>query len=115
VTITATAKDGKGGTGSHQITVVPSAARIDITPAGTQTIDLFTNPELQLSATVFPADAMQGVTWGSSSSKIASVDPATGLVTGKKAGSVTVTATAKDGSKVYARIKVNVTKLVASV
>ncbi len=115
VTITATAKDGRGGTGSHQVTVVPCASRIDITPTGTQTIDLYTSATLQLSAAVSPADAQDDVAWTSSNAKVASVDPATGLVTGRKAGSITITATAKDGSKVAARVQVNVTKLVADV
>ena len=114
VIITATARDGSGCTFDYPMTVVPPAAKVNIAPSGTQTIDLTVRPHLQLSASVSPADAMDDVKWTSSNTKVASVDAA-GLVTGKRPGSVSITATAKDGSKAYARVKLNVAKLVASV
>lgn len=114
VIITATARDGSGCFFDYPITVVPPASRIEITPPGTQTIDLTVRAGLKLIAWVSPEDAKDEVTWKSSNTRIASVD-ASGLITGKRAGSVTITATAKDGSNVFARVKVNVTKLVASV
>jgi len=53
----------------------------------------------ELSATVKPATASQAVTWKSSNTTIATVD-ADGQVTFTgKAGTVTITATAADGSK----------------
>lgn len=49
----------------------------------------------------------KGVTWSSSNSKIAKVS-SSGKVTGVKKGTVTITATAKDGSKVKATCKIKV-------
>lgn len=58
-------------------------------------------------------NAIQGVVWKSSSSKIASVDE-NGLVTCHKTGTVTITATAKDGSGKKATFKLKVIKTVVS-
>ena len=46
---------------------------------------------------------------------MATVDPGTGAVTGLAPGAATITATAADGSKTSASVKVNVTRLVHSV
>jgi len=51
-----------------------------------------------LTANVSPATASdKTVTWSSSNTKVATVNAATGLVTGVKAGKVTITATTVDG------------------
>ena len=115
VTITAKATDGSGASANYEITVYPLAARVTITPSGTQTIDLTASPALSLSAAVVPAAARQACTWKSSNSKVASVDPNTGVVTGIAPGTVMITATAADGSKVSASAKVNVTRLVRAI
>ncbi|BDE97405.1 Ig-like domain-containing protein [Raoultibacter timonensis] len=61
-----------------------------------------------LSADISPKDlALAGVEWQSSNSKIATVDK-DGKVTGKAAGEVTITATARDGSGVYGSKKITV-------
>ena len=49
----------------------------------------------------------KGVTWKSSNTKIAKVS-SSGKVTGIKKGTVTITATAKDGSNVKATCKIKV-------
>lgn len=54
--------------------------------------------ELQLSASVLPANAAQAVTWSSSDEEVATVDPATGLVTFVGDGHVVITASATDES-----------------
>ena len=55
---------------------------------------------LQLEATVEPSNATnQNVTWSSSNPEIATVDEATGLVTGVAIGTATITATSVDGGK----------------
>lgn len=74
--------------------------------APTTYVDLSGSKTLQLKATCDPEDAIADVTW-SSSSKIATVD-ASGLVTARKTGKVTITATAKDGSKVKGSITLRV-------
>jgi uncharacterized protein YjdB/lysophospholipase L1-like esterase len=53
----------------------------------------------QLVATVLPSAAIPSVTWNVSDQSIASIN-ATGLLTAKKNGTVTVTATSKDGSNI---------------
>ena len=53
----------------------------------------------QLTATVYPKDATdKTITWSSSDSTIATVDT-TGLITGKHAGTVTITATTNNAGK----------------
>lgn len=55
---------------------------------------------LQLSATIFPSNATnKSVTWSSSNTSVATVS-SSGLVKAVKAGSATISATAKDGSGV---------------
>ncbi len=54
--------------------------------------------DLQLSASVLPDNAAQAVTWSSSDEEVATVDPATGLVTFVGDGHVVITASATDES-----------------
>ena len=62
-----------------------------------------------LTATIAPSTATnQTVTWKSSNKKIATVD-SNGEITGVAKGTVTITCTAKDGSKKSATCKVKVT------
>ena len=63
--------------------------------------------QAQISVTVEPADAIPAVTFKSSSDKIATVDE-NGHVKAVSAGNVTITATAGDGSKKKATVKLNV-------
>lgn len=62
---------------------------------------------------------VQGIAWKSSDAKVASVDPKTGKVTGKKAGSATITATVtfKSGQKksYTAKMKVSDPKMSSTV
>ena len=67
------------------------------------------NPTLQLKAVVAPKNAsVKAVTWKSSNPKIAAVD-SSGKVTALKPGTVTITCTAHDGSKVRATCRIKVT------
>ena len=65
---------------------------------------------LKLGAKIYPADAsIKSVKWKSSNTKIAVVT-SKGEVVPKKTGTVTISATAKDGSKKVGKCKVTVTK-----
>lgn len=60
-----------------------------------------------LTATVVDADAEYTLAWASDNTAVATVDAATGVVTGVKAGEANITVTAADG--VTATVKVTVT------
>ena len=97
-TITATANDGSGVSGSASVIVdtyvYPTS--VSVTPA---TGEIFVGETLQLTATVLPDNANnKSVTWSSDNNSVATVS-ATGLVTGVAAGSVTITATTVDAGK----------------
>ncbi len=110
VTITATAQDGSGVSGSIVVAVTPRANDVTIMKDGQSvgelTIDLSHTPQVQLTAKVNPDAAYQGVTWSSSNKRYATVD-ANGVVTGLRNGKVTITATAADGTGVYDRMTLN--------
>ena len=114
VTVTATAKDGSGVSGSAKVTLRPLVQGLEIKRPGasentTQVWDMAASSTLQLSAVTYPVAAGKDVTWKSSNAKVASVD-AGGKVTCLKAGTVTITATAKDGSAKKASFKLTVVK-----
>lgn len=118
VTVTATANDGSGAAGSVEVTLKPQVQGIQIHGFSgeitntTVTYDMVEDETVQLSALTFPADAASDVTWKSSSAKIATVD-ADGQVTCLKSGTVTITATASDGSGKKATFKLTVVKQVS--
>ncbi len=98
VTIKVTTADG-GKTASLDLTV--EAAQVRVTSvtlsAENDATSLKVGETLQLTATVSPENATnQAVTFSSSSAETATVSE-TGLVTGVKAGEVTITATTSDG------------------
>ena len=99
-TITATAKDRNIVLNTFEVTVKPLSTGVAIKYNGgnisKQTTEV-KDTSVQLTAETTPNDAIQRVTWKSSNTKIAKVD-ANGLVTKVKNGTVTITATAADGS-----------------
>lgn len=114
VTVTATAKDGSGASGSAQVTLRPLVQGLEIKRPGasentTQVWDMAASSTLQLSAVTYPVTAGVDVTWKSSNAKVASID-AGGKITCLRAGTVTITATAKDGSGEKASFKLTVVK-----
>ena len=93
-TITATAQDGSGVSGSCTVTVLSTVKKVTVEPAN---LTLGQNKSYTLKATVevFGSGTDTGVTWTSSDTTIATVD-ATGKVTATdKIGTVTITATSK--------------------
>ena len=124
VAAVATSKDGYV-TDYVIIEIVPAATGVEIYgPFGSDSYDVDisnTNQKWDLTAQgntfylyagVFPMDAMQEVTWKSSSSKVAAVDE-DGRVTCLKPGTATITATAADGSGRKAAFKLTVVKTMA--
>lgn len=114
ITVTATAKDGSGVSGSAQVTLRPLVQGLEIKRPGasentTQVWNMTESSTLQLSAVTYPVAARKDVTWKSSNAKVASID-AGGKITCLRAGTVTITATAKDGSGEKASFKLTVVK-----
>lgn len=104
-TITATAKDGSGVSASCDVTVTGVES---ITINKTET-SIYVGGTETLTATIAPSDVINNtLIWSSSDTNVATVDQ-NGLVTAKKLGTATITATATDGSGVSASCIVNVT------
>ena len=107
VMITANHKFDSEYSASVTLTYVPLAAEVSIHDASgtditgqTVTINI---TAYQLTAAAAPEGAAQNFTWTSSDETIAAVDPS-GKVSFKKAGKVTITAAALDGSEKSAAI-----------
>ena len=118
VTVQAAAKDGSGVTAQQKITVNPLSYGVEIKRPNasentTLVWDMADQNVIQLSAKVYPLSAEQSVTWKSSNAKVASID-ASGKITCLKAGTVTITATANDGSGKKASFKLQIVKLMKS-
>jgi len=80
---------------------------ITVSPVSVPELAIANN--VTLTATVLPADAsLNTVVWSSSDTLIATVNPSTGVVTGVAPGTVTITATAQDGSGVTGTRQVTV-------
>jgi hypothetical protein len=95
ITVTATATDGTGVSGSEQITVNPVAVTGVTLDKTSDTIRVGGTD--QFTATITPSNATnKNVAWTSSDSNIVSVD-ATGEITAVSVGSATITVTTADG------------------
>lgn len=97
-TATITVRTASGGkTATCKVTVK------DVVPTGVtlnkSALSMYEGDSLSLVATVLPSNATnKNVTWSSSNTSVATVD-AKGMVTGKKAGTATITARTASGSK----------------
>lgn len=114
-TITATAADGSGVSGTYQVIVTkkadePKPVKVTkITLTGTIS-KLAAGKKTTLKATVQPSNAEnKKVNWKTSNSKVAVVS-GNGVVTAKGAGTATITAAAADGSGVKGTYKISVVK-----
>jgi uncharacterized protein YjdB len=97
-TITAKTVDGNK-TATCSVTVTTSTVAVTGVTITPTTMSLGINGTAQLTKTIAPSNATnQSVTWASSNSAVATVS-STGLVTGKAAGSATITAKTSDGNK----------------
>lgn len=114
VVIGAEALDGSGKTAQIEITVHPAAAEVLLLRDGltldrktTLELSLSETPELNLTASVLPEDAIQNLSWKSSDERVAKVDEM-GNISLLKKGNVKITVSAKDGSKVKATLNLAV-------
>ncbi len=112
VTARATANDGSGIHGDLLITIsnqIVPVTGISITGSGGATIIATNDGTLQLSAVVIPANATdKTVTWSLTNGNGQAVINSTGLVSAIDNGTVTATATANDGSGVYASLIIDI-------
>ena len=109
VVITAKTTDGSNISATCTVTVKQPVTSISLSKKAT----MYTGKKLTLKAKVNPANASnKALTWKSSNTKIAKV-ASNGVVTGVKAGTVKITATAKDGSRKSATCTVTVRQSVS--
>ena len=113
VTARATANDGSGVVGSLIITIsgqVIPVTGITVTGAGGSSVIGTDNGQLQLTATIAPANATnQTVTWSIINGTGQGFINSTGLVTAVSSGTVTAVATANDGSGVTGTFVITIT------
>ena len=96
-TIYATAQDGTGVRGSCAVQVEPPIAvqGIDIC---CETYTMNVGDTTYLSYDIYPSDATnKSVTWCSTDTSVAEINPTTGRIVAKKAGSTTITVSTDDG------------------
>ena len=94
--ITATSKDNNTMTAECRITVVPLVERVVLSETEiTIALSAIYDPVYQLSATCYPLEAVQEVTWESQDTEKATVDE-NGLVTGISPGKTAIICTPKD-------------------
>jgi hypothetical protein len=108
IIVTVTAEDGETE-GQYKVTVVPVlVTAITVTGAGGATT-VEKDQSLQMSAAVMPDDATdKTVTWSVTNGTGRATIDSNGLLTGTAKGTVTVTATANDGSEVTGTLEVTV-------
>jgi uncharacterized protein YjdB len=121
VTVTATATDGSNVTGTEAITVNPilvSSITVTGTGGATSVVNGANGATLQMIATITPADAvLKTVTWSVAAGTdggTATIDPNTGILTGTAVGTITVTATATDGSGITGSEQITITPILVT-
>lgn len=98
VEVSAGAMDGSGISGKKVLTVFPLTSSMQIKFNGSTQWPISGNGRTaKLNVAITPVDAMQEVNWTTSNSKVAAVS-VNGTITFNKAGTVKITAAAKDGS-----------------
>ena len=112
VTVTALAWDGSGIKGTLDVTIeenaITLAQSIAVSPQSGTAIIARGGETLQLQASVLPANTSNAnVTWSVTPTNLATIN-STGLLTAKSKGTVTVTASASDGSGVIGALDVTI-------
>ena len=111
--ITATAQDGSGVYASASLTVTTPIVLVTGITLNKTSLSIEEGSSEGLTATVSPWNATnKGITWSSSNNNVATVS-SSGVVTGVSAGACSITATAQDGSGVYASASLTVIGIVA--
>ena len=109
VVITVKAKDGSNKSAKCKIIVKQLVTKLSYN-SKKQAKEVYRNKTIKFAVTVAPSNANnKGLTYSSSNKKVATVN-SKGVVKGVKAGTVTITAKAKDSSKKIVKIKVKVKK-----
>lgn len=110
VTVIATANDGSGVTGEMQLVIAEDILVSGIEVSAEGDVNTLTEGEtLQLNATVAPANATDGiVTWSVAAGTGTATISGSGLLTAGTAGTVTVVATANDGSGITGELELTI-------
>lgn len=107
VVITVKAKDGSNKSAKCKVTVRQLVTKLSYNKK-TQKAEVYKNKTIKFVVTVAPSNANnKGLTYSSSNKKVATVN-SKGFVKGIKAGTVTITAKAKDGSRKAVKLTVKV-------
>ena len=107
VVITVKAKDGSKKSAKCKVTVRQLVTKLSYNKK-TQKAEVYKNKTIKFAVTVAPSNANnKGLTYSSSNKKVATVN-SKGIIKGIKAGTVTITAKAKDGSKKAVKLTVKV-------
>ena len=104
VTVTVCAKENPDARSEVTIELTPAAQSVAVSAPETR---MSVGETLSLAASVLPQEAISAGSWSSSSAKIATVD-ANGAVTALKAGTVTISFAASDGSGAKGSLKLTV-------
>ena len=107
VTITAKAKDGSNKSAKCKFTVKQLVTKLSYNNKK-QVKEVYKNKKMKFAVTVVPSNANnKKLTYSSSNKKVATVN-SKGVIKGIKAGTVTITAKAKDGSRKAVKLTVKV-------
>ena len=107
VVITVKAKDGSNKSAKCKFTVKQLVTKLSYNNKK-QVKEVYKNKTIKFAVTVVPSNASnKGLTYSSSNKKVATVN-SKGVIKGIKAGTVTITAKAKDGSRKAVKLTVKV-------
>lgn len=105
--VIAVAKDGSRKSAKCKVTVRQLVTKLSYNKK-TQKAEVYKNKTIKFAVTVAPSNANnKGLTYSSSNKKVATVN-SKGIIKGIKAGTVTITAKAKDGSRKAVKLTVKV-------